>query len=109
MSDKEYVVRTQLQELLTSHGVEPSPKWTNSELIHAVKRLLIPQEREKNEITAVMIDALKHIETPPNMPPMVAELFKNAVGPRPGSMTRHLIDAFAEALAEGKVPGCDTH
>ena len=109
MSDRQDIIRTQLQDFLRHHAVIPNQEWADAQLIHAIKRLLIPEERDRNELVATMIDALKHIETPPNMPPMVAELFKNAVGPRQGSMTRHLIDQFATAIAEGKVPGCDTH
>jgi hypothetical protein len=54
---------------------------------------------EYTRLRKIMVQSIDTMEMPQHMPPSVAKLFKEIVGVREGSMTRHLIDHFAEAIA----------
>jgi len=62
------------------------------------------QKEMYEHLRRVMVQSINTMEMPKHMPDSVATLFKQIVGVREGSMTRHLIDHFAEAIAKELVP-----
>ena len=62
------------------------------------------QKELYDRLQQVMVESIHTMEMPNHMPPSVATLFKEIVGVREGSMTRHLIDHFAEAIVKDLVP-----
>ena len=62
------------------------------------------QKEMYERLRKVMVQSIHTMEMPKHMPPSVATLFKEVVGVREGSMTRHLIDHFAEALGVAADP-----
>lgn len=58
------------------------------------------QEQEATKLRNIMVQAIHTMPIPDHMPPTVAALFREVVGVREGSMTRHLIDHFADVIAK---------